>query len=494
MLGIKLAKWLGSSISSLLAVTLLVAFTSAQSYASQTKPNVILIVVDDLGWADVGYNDQNHLFQTPNINALAKQSVNFSNAYAGAANCAPSRAVLMSGQYGPRHGIYTVSPSERGQGKTRKLIPEPNTDILADNNVTMAEMFKMNGYTTGHFGKWHLGDDAKTQGFDHNIAGHLKGHPKTYFSPYNLPFLENGPKGEYLPDRLTTEAIKWMAANKDKKEPFFTYIPYYTVHTPLQAIQSLKQKYLKHPKIRNKKHATYAAMVEAMDTNIGRIREFLATNGLEENTLLVFTSDNGGIRAISHQDPLRAGKGSYYEGGLKVPLLVSWPKTIKPTESEERVINADLYPTFVNIINAKKMDKVLDGKDLSPVLIDEKELDERALFFHFPIYLQAYSPVEDQSRDPLFRTRPGSVIVKGNWKLHHYFEDNAYELYDLKNDVGENTNVASNNPDIVKKMVKELDEWRAQVNAPVPTELNPRYNAKFEQQQIATKLKEKPKF
>jgi len=222
-------------------VTLVFCTYSLASWANN-KPNVLLIVVDDLGWSDVGYNNPKGVFNTPNINALAENGAVFTDAYAGAANCAPSRAVLMSGQFTPRHGIYTVSPSTRGHKKTRKIIPEPNTKFLRENITTMAEMFKKNKYTTGHFGKWHLGDDPKTQGFDHNVAGNKKGHPSTYFSPYNLPFISDGPTGEYLTNRITTEAIDWMKSVK--KAPFFAYIPYYTVHTPLQAIASIKAKYI----------------------------------------------------------------------------------------------------------------------------------------------------------------------------------------------------------------------------------------------------------
>ena len=467
-------------------VTLVFCTYSLASWANN-KPNVLLIVVDDLGWSDVGYNNPKGVFNTPNINALAENGAVFTDAYAGAANCAPSRAVLMSGQFTPRHGIYTVSPSTRGHKKTRKIIPEPNTKFLRENITTMAEMFKKNKYTTGHFGKWHLGDDPKTQGFDHNVAGNKKGHPSTYFSPYNLPFISDGPTGEYLTNRITTEAIDWMKSVK--KAPFFAYIPYYTVHTPLQAIASIKAKYIGQPGIRNEKHATYAAMVEIMDNNIGRILKSLKDMGIDENTLVVFTSDNGGIRSISYQDPLRAGKGSYYEGGTRVPLIVSWPKKIAPDTYDYPVINADFYPTFANTIKAKPDNHLLDGVDLSSLLYQQKELPERTLFWHFPIYLQDYNSQADQSRDPLFRTRPGSTMRKGKWKLHHYFEDNAFELYDLDNDLGEHVNLASYLPETLATLKQELNEWRKRTNAPVPSELNSDYDAKFEADFLKKKLK-----
>lgn len=449
-------------------------------------PNVVMIVVDDLGWADVGYNDHSGIMQTPNIDALASKGLTFSDAYAGAANCAPSRAVLMSGQYSPRHGVYTVSPSTRGNEKTRKLIPEPNTNDLEDDVITMAEMFKKRGYTTGNFGKWHLGLDPKTQGFDHNVAGHQKGHPKTYFSPYNLPFITDGPEGEYLPDRLTSEVINWISDVKE--QPFFAYIPFYTVHTPLEATESVKQKYLNHPLIRNERHATFAAMVELMDINVGRIMRSLQQQNLLDNTLVIFTSDNGGIRAISYQDPLRGGKGSYYEGGTRVPLVVSWPNRIAPRTDPTPVINADFYPTLANVINADVSQQTLDGADLSLLWFNNQPLENRNLYWHFPIYLQAYNAKADQSRDPLFRTRPGSTMRQGKWKLHHYFEDNVYELYDLENDLGEHVNLAPYLPKIVNNLTNALNTWRTNINAPNPTELNPKFDPEFTRKHTNKKL------
>ncbi len=485
----KLTRLYVNKLASLALACVIFWFLPASNAFS--APNVLMIVVDDLGWADVGYNDHTGIFQTPNIDALAAKSTVFTDAYAGAANCAPSRAVLMSGQYSPRHGIYTVKSSERGHEKTRKLIPEPNRDFLADDIITMAEMFKSAGYATGSFGKWHLGHDARTQGFDHNVAGHTAGHPKSYFSPYHMKFLTNGPKGEYLPNRITTELLAWIT--KVKAQPFFAYVPYYTVHTPIQAIESVKQKYLSHPRIRNKRHATYAAMVELLDINIGRIMRRLAKHKLLENTLVIFTSDNGGIRSIAYQDPLRGGKGSYYEGGVRVPLLVSWPQKIMAKVDNTPVINADFYPTLATLAGADNSQQVLDGVDLTPLWLHGKTIKERNLYWHFPIYLQAYNPKVDQSRDPLFRTRPGTTMRQGKWKLHHYFEDNSYELYDLENDLGEHVNLATYLPDEVARLSKEMDSWRKSINAPVPTEANPKYDAEFTAQYTAKRLLQKSK-
>ncbi|WP_233267439.1 sulfatase [Paraglaciecola sp. L3A3] len=449
------------------------------------QPNILMIVVDDLGWSDLGFSNSSGVFDTPNIDTLAKQSLRFTDAYAGAANCAPSRAVLMSGQYAPRHGVYTVSPSDRGKPQTRKLIPVKNEDFLPDETITLAESLKSAGYTTGHFGKWHLGDDPTTQGFDHNVAGYKKGHPTSYFSPYNMPTIKDGPKGEYLTQRLTTEAINWI--KQVKQQPFFAYIPYYTVHTPLQPIPALEKKYRSKQGIISGKQAKYAAMVEAMDNNVGRLLAALKTNQLSDNTLVIFTSDNGGIRGISPQDPLRAGKGSYYEGGLRVPLLIYWPTKIDPRVTHVPTVNADLYPSLIALTGAKLPQQPLDGKDLTNLWLSpdkqiDKKLTERALFWHFPIYLDAKNAISNQATDPLFRTRPGSVIRKGDWKLHHYLENDSYELYNLKHDLPEHTNLAKFLPEKVAELKLDLAQWRSEIQAPTNLPLNPLYDAKIESQ------------
>lgn len=451
------------------------------SPSGDTQPNIIMIVVDDLGWSDVGYNQNTDLLETPNIDALAQQSLRFENAYAGAANCAPSRAVLMSGQYGPRTGIYTVSPSARGDTRTRKLIPTKNQRGLKPEVITLAEALKSAGYATGHFGKWHLGDDPDTQGFDVNVAGSHQGMTFHYFSPYKLKNLNDGEEGEYLTDRLTTEVIDWV---KTKKEtPFFAYLPYYSVHTPFQAPAEKIEKYQKKG-IEDKKQATYAAMVELMDENVGRILKTLETEGLADNTLLIFTSDNGGYRMSSFPSPIRAGKGSYYEGGIRVPLLLRWPEKIKPRITSMPIINADFYPTLLSLSNAERPDQVLDGSDLSATILGRQAAKSRDLFWHFPIYLQAHHASTDQGQDPLFRTRPGSAIRSGDWKLIHYFEYDAYELYNLANDIREQNNLATTFPGKFLELKKKLQTWRQEIGADIPNELNPEYDPVINQQLI----------
>lgn len=384
----------------------------------------------------------------------------------------------MSGLYHPRHHIYTVASSERGAAEDRKIIPTPNTQTLADSIFTLAELFRQQGYRTAHFGKWHLGEDPRTQGFDINVAGSQRGSPGRdgYFSPYNVEPLEDGPEDEYLTDRLTTEAIDFLQASQDSS--FFLYMPYYTVHTPLQGKETLIRKYEAKEGDSLQSNAIYAAMVEAMDQNVGRLLSALDSLGLAENTMVVFTSDNGGIRAISSQEPLRAGKGSYYEGGIRVPMIIRWPgNTEAGSKSDLPVSNLDFFPTFREVFGQNQEEKILDGQSLVPILTQEDGFSERPLYWHFPIYLQAYDTIKDDGRDPLFRTRPGSVVRQGKWKLHEYFEDGGLELYNLEEDIGERNNLAEEMPDKTQEMYQLLNDWRARTNAPVPTEPNPAFQA-----------------
>lgn len=459
--------------------------TKTQSDAPKTKhlPNIVLFNVDDMGWMDTQLHGSS-FYQTPNIMRLASMGMTFTRGYAGAANCAPSRACMLSGQNTPRHGIYTVANSERGKSPTRKLIPTTNKTELADEVITLAEMLAHEGYVSGSFGKWHLSEDPILQGFDLNVGGEKRGNPGKagHFAPYNLKDtkLQNAPEGENLTDRLTQEALSFMERAEDT--PFFAYMTYYAVHTPLQTTPELKSKYetlgndLQH-------NATYAGMVETVDNNIGRILDYIETSNKLENTIIIFTSDNGGLRKISSQHPLRAGKGSYYEGGIRVPFLVMWKNKIEAGKINDQMISQlDIYPTLQEIVGSNNGNTPLDGKSILPYLVNEsnpEEQVERDLFFHFPIYLQAYDPKTDDGRDPLFRTRPGSVVISDNWKLHEYFEDGGLELYNLKEDQGERINLIEKMPAKAKEIKDKLDTWRAEMNAPVPIEVNPEYDAGF---------------
>lgn len=445
-------------------------------------PNIVFIHIDDLGWSDLGFMGS-EFYETPNIDKLATEGLVFTHAYAGAANCAPSRANLFTGKNSPRHGMYTVNPADRGNPRTRQLIASPNADSIPSDIYNLANLFKDVDYTTAHIGKWHLSENPLTHGFDYNIGGDNRGHPGQggYFAPYNIANIEQGPDGEYLTDRLTDEAVTFIKNNKD--QPFFLHMSFYTVHTPLMGKEEMVEKYRMKNPTDNHFHPVYAAMIESMDENVGRILNTIIELGLEENTFIVFISDNGGIRAISRQDPLRAGKGSYYEGGIRVPMILKWPGKIQAASSDEPVTNLDFFPTFKNILGVELEDKILDGDDLSP-LFTGGSIGKRPLIWHFPIYLQQYNGKVDQGRDPLFRTRPGSIIRYGNWKLHEYFEDGALELYNLDTDPGEKQSLADIHPEKTKELHQMLIQWRKELNAPVPAQRNQKYDPAFEQRRI----------
>jgi len=476
----------------ILLLFILISCNDSKNRVATDKPlpNVILIVVDDLGWKDLGFMGSNY-YETPALDAFAKQGMVFTQAYASASNCAPSRACMLSGMQTTRHGVYTVSSSERGNAKTRKIIPTENTLFLNNDDFLLPDLFRSMGYKTGSFGKWHIGEDPSLQGIDVNIGGSRRGNPGKggYFSPYNIDNIADGPEGEYLTDRLTDEAAKFIKDNRNK--PFFLYVPYYTVHTPIMGKPELIEKYKNKRGSKGQENASYAAMVDAMDENVNKLLKTIKQLELEENTIVIFTSDNGGIRAVSSQSPLRAGKGSYYEGGIRVPLVVRWPKQIKAgTTCDTRVTNLDFYPTLKNIIQAKQSIEVLDGADISPLFYG-KEIEDRDLVWHFPVYLNGYKGHLDDARDPLFRTRPGTVLIDGDWKLHEYFEDNGLELYNLSSDIGERNNLAETHPDKLKTLYKKMKDWRSDMNAPLPKMPNPYYDSDFEKQEIEKALSNK---
>ena len=467
------------SIAALASLAL--CFASAAFADESARPNIVLINVDDLGWADLACQGSKY-YKTPNIDRLASQGMRFTNAYAAASNCAPSRACMMTGQYGPRHGVYTVGSSDRGKAKNRKLIPTRNTTSIAQDELTIAGLLKSAGYETISIGKWHISSDPLLNGFDQNVAGCESGHPTKklggYHSPYNYPNCVSEKEGEYLTDRLTDEAIRFVGDNKDK--PFFLYLPFYTVHTPIQPKQEKRKKWKAIEKQPGQGNASYAAMIESLDENVGRLLASLDELGVSDRTAVIFTSDNGGLWQISHQAPLRAGKGSYFEGGIRVPLIVRWPGEVDPDSTcDEPVSNIDFMPTIAEIANAAIPEgKQIDGLSLTELLQGSNaKLEQRSLFWHFPIYLQASGKSKGPfaTHDPWFRTRPGSVVRSGKWKLHEYFEDGRLELYDLKSDIGERTNVAAQHQEVVQRLHAELKNWRAQTSAPVPTELNPKY-------------------
>jgi arylsulfatase A-like enzyme len=451
---------------------LLILFVSC---VSAQQPNILLINIDDMGWKDVGFMGS-HYYETPNLDELAAEGMIFSSAYAQASNCAPSRACLMSGQWTPRHGIYTVDNSDRGESPYRKLIPTPNTTVLGDKFITMAEVFQQAGYITCHAGKWHLGDNPKTQGFDLSIGGSKAGHPGSYYPPYGLVGLE-APNGEYLTDLIMSRVADFV--NSLNGDPFFLYYSPYAVHTPIHPIDSLMPKYLDKPGHKGQSDPRYATMIDNLDRNIGNLIEVLKERDLYHSTLILFTSDNGGHFSVTRQQPLRAGKGSYYEGGIREPFFAVWPGRISAgTHSDLPVCQLDIYPTLLEASGLETPSGYqLDGKSILPTLEGDpqKELNMRPLFWHFPIYLQAGLGQGIECRDTLFRTRPGSVIRVGNWKMHHYFEDDGIELYKLNKDIGERKDLAKKRKRKAEELLGILNRWREETGAPVPVELNPEF-------------------
>lgn len=456
-------------------IVLLLLCSAQWSFAQQHKPNIILIIADDLGYKDLGFMGGEH-FHSPNLDALAKQAHVYYQAYAGAANCAPSRASLLTGLNTPRHGIYTVGNSAQGKTADRKIIPIANTDVLNEDLQTMADFLSKQGYQTASIGKWHVGETPLNYGFQYNFAGNHQGHNK-HFSPYNNPDIPDGEAGEYLTDRVTDEALRYMKQTQAEK-PYFMYLSYFAVHTPIQAPDSLVQQYAGKKGTGTEDYPTYAAMVHSLDQNIGRIVQQIKDSGQADNTLLIFCSDNGGINFISPQSPLRAGKGSYYEGGIRIPMFFHWPAKIKAQQDEQSIISLlDVFPTLVDLLNPHENKPKLDGQSLWPTLQNGKS-SQSTLYWHYPIYLRAYNPQVDDGRDPLYRTRPGTAIRHKNWKMQYFYEDKQAELYDLNSDIGERHNLAQEQPRTLRKLKKMMKAWIEKTKAPIPTELNPDYQSK----------------
>jgi len=434
-------------------------------------PNIIIINIDDMGWKDVGFMGSEY-YETPNIDYLSSLGMVFTNGYASASNCAPSRACLMTGQWTPRHGIYTVSPSARGKAKDRRLIPIKNTHTLSLEHKILPQILREHGYQTGHAGKWHLSDNPLDYGFDVNIGGGHNGMPKSYYPPYGNVDLK-GREDQYLTDLIMEKAITFVDT---VQQPFFLNYSPYAVHVPIMAIDSLVPQYAKKSPWNGQGNAKYASMVDNLDRNIGLLIAKLKEKEVFNNTLIVFTSDNGGLYGITKQKPLRAGKGSYYEGGIREPFFFVLNSKIQPnTTSDIPISNLDILPTVLNYAGIDADTLNLDGNNLAAILEGESNTLERSLFWHFPVYLQAYNVQDNETRDSLFRTRPGSVIRKGDWKLHYYFEDDGVELYNLSNDIGERKNLAAINPTKKDELLSLLKKWWKETNAPIPTTKNPEF-------------------
>lgn len=430
---------------------------------SSQRPNIVLINIDDLGWTDLSGNGSDY-YETPCIDRLKNKGIWFARAYAGGANSAPSRACMLTGKNTPRHGMYTVNGSDRGDRKRRKLVSVRNRIELPDSIRLLPRILKDMGYQTFHVGKWHVTEDPCKAGMDINIGGGRMGNPATYFSPYRNRYLTDGEKGEFLTDRLGDEAVR-LIEQADGKKPYFLYYAPYAVHTPLEAPEEIVEKYRKKKPTEAHRNPVYAALIEVMDRNVGKVLKAIEESGAAGNTIVVFTSDNGGVYDISKQWPLRAGKGAFYEGGIRVPLIVYQPGKMEHRRIEDVVVSQlDLFPTVADWIGYSDP-LVLDGKSLLPLLEEKKEgyLKERALFWHFPAYLEGGNV---ETVDLFFRTRPVSVVLKGDWKLIENYEDGRLELYNLKRDVGERNELSAAFPEKMKELKGLLDQWKKEVNAP----------------------------
>jgi arylsulfatase A-like enzyme len=469
--------------------TLLLAVAFALPSAFAAPPNIVFFLADDLGQRDLGAYGST-FYETPHLDRLAKDGAKFTDAYAACPVCSPTRASLLTGQWPQRTGItdYIGAPAKPEQWKRNtKLLPAPYADRLALDAPTLAKAMKAAGYATFFAGKWHLGPEGfwpENHGFDINMGGIDRGGPyggKKYFSPYGNPRLTDGPEGEHLPDRLATETAKFIEANKDK--PFFAYYSFYDVHTPLMAREDLRKKY-EEKRARlgltdkwgregerdvrlTQEHVVYAAMVEAMDLAVGKVLAKLDELGLRENTIVIFTSDNGGLSTSegwpTSNFPLRGGKGWMYEGGIREPLLVRWPAVVKPgSVITTPVSSPDFFPTLLEAAGAKpKPGQTLDGTSLVP-LLRGGALPERALFWHYPHYGNQGGA-------------PSAAVRRGDWKLIEWQEDNRAELFNLTTDLGEQTDLAAKEPQRVAQLRAELSGWQKRVGAKFPIP-NPNYD------------------
>lgn len=432
------------------------------------RPNVILILADDLGWADLGcYGSKFH--RTPNLDTLAAVGKRFTQAYAACPVCSPTRAALMTGKLPARLHLTDWLPGRLDQPSQRLRRPSFRQQLPLEEK-TIAEVFQQAGYATGQIGKWHLGGpgfEPARQGFDFSIAGDDRGTPATYVAPFvrgkrPIPGLEDAPAGEYLTDRLTTEAEKFI--EKHQRSPFFLYLPHFAVHTPLVAKPELQRTYpawdgVPHGRQEN---PIYAAMLESLDQSVGRIVAKLMQLNLSERTIIIFTSDNGGLATLEGANtpatinaPLREGKGWLYEGGLRVPLIISWPKHIAAGQNDTPVWTPDL-PVTISAMSGLRFAEAIDGSDLSEILLQDKNIPARTFGWHYPHYSNQGG-------------RPGSAIRHGDWKLVEFHEDNRRELYNLADDLRESRNLADEQPQRVSELANTLSAWRQAVDAQMPT-------------------------
>jgi arylsulfatase A-like enzyme len=450
----------------------LLALTSLIQAADRV-PNIVFILADDLGYTDVACFGSKY-YETPNLDKLASQGMKLTRHH-HCQNCQPTRAALMTGQYAPRTGIYTVGGIDRFGWESRPLRPVDNVENLPLEKITIAQTMKKAGYATGMFGKWHLGQNGEyhpgKRGFDEAIVSMGR-----HFDFTTQPKVEY-PKGEYLADFLTKKAVDFIRRHKDG--PFFLYLPHFGVHSPYQAKPELIAKFKDKAPVGGHHDPVYAAMIASVDESVGRVMATLDELKLADDTVLVFSSDNGGVGGYTREGikksgdttdnaPLRSGKGSLYEGGTRVPFIVRWPGVTKPASSSNvPTIHVDLFPTFAEIGKAALPEgQTLDGESLVPLFRDPAaNLKREAIYQHFPGYLGA--------GEGTWRTTPVGLIEAGDWKLMEFFEDGRLELYNLKDDIGEAKNLAAEHPDKTKELHAKMVAWREAIKAPMPSKNTP---------------------
>ncbi len=462
----------------------------------QTPPNILFILIDDMGWMDLGCQGST-FYETPVLDQLARDGMRFTDAYAACPVCSPTRASILSGKYPARVGVTDWIDNIGNYHPCHgKLVDAPYLKELRHSETSVAEALRQGGYQTWHLGKWHLGKKPyypDTHGFEENVGGCHWGHPpEGYFSPYGIETLQDGPGGEYLTDRLTDEAIRLLRNREDR--PFFLNFWHYTVHTPIQAKkediayfedkarrmgldvqQALEEgesfpteqkKDLRVMRRRIQSDPTYAAMIRNLDENTGRLLAVLQEEGLADNTLIVFTSDNGGLSTAEGSPtcnaPLSEGKGWMVEGGVREPLLIRWPGKVTPgSQCSEPVTSPDFYPTFLEAAGLPlRPEQHVDGVSLLP-LFEGDTLAREAIFWHYPHYGNQGGT-------------PGSSMRMGDWKLIEFFEDNRCELYNLREDMGETHDLSRSFPERTEDMRQKLEAWRQDVQAkrPAPVQMN----------------------
>jgi arylsulfatase A-like enzyme/lysophospholipase L1-like esterase len=459
--------------------------------AQRGLPNIVVILVDDMGWTDVGCFGSTY-YETPNIDRLAAEGMRFTQAYAACAVCSPTRASLLTGRYPARIGItdwiHATGPEAAealraghniegfDRPRNRPMLTPRNKVWLEDDEITIAEMLGALGYATCHVGKWHLGTKGhwpEDQGFDENHGGFKQGQPPSYFDPYanknfpdGIPTLPAREKGAYLTDREADEAVSFIERNRGR--PFFLYMAHYAVHAPIQAKAEMIEKYREKPKT-NQTNPTYAAMVESVDDAVGRIVSALDAAGVRDNTLIIFTSDNGGATHFDATDnaPLRKGKGFPYEGGIREPFIVTWPGNVKTNAQTDVLVSSiDIMPTIAAAVGASlPADRVIDGRSLMPLFDGSGELDRDTLMWHFPHYWWGT------------RLKPYSIIRKGRWKLIHNYESDTNELYDIEADISETHDLANDKPELAATLKAELFTRLKEQGARMPKR-NPDYKPK----------------